>query len=240
MNKFAITAAVLAAMPLAAPAASLDYFLKIDTIKGESSDSKHKDEIDLLSWSWGVSNSVPVSGTTGGGTASRPVFAPFSWEQGLDSSFVPLFLATANGKHLDSAVLTVRSSGGKAPSEFFKMTLSDVQMLSLQSRSFGDAIQVNAAMSYKKIEMSYRPQNANGTLGSEIRGQWDIDANKVMSFSGDPEVLFGLAQAGGNLDFAGSVPEPATWASLAAGLAVVAGIARRRRQSAAGAADSGG
>jgi type VI secretion system secreted protein Hcp len=239
MNKFAIAAAVLAAMPLAAPAAGLDYFLKIDTIKGESSDSKHKDEIDLLSWSWGLSN----AGSTGGGggaSASRPVFAPFSWEQGLDESFVPLFVATANGTRLKSAVLTVRSSGGKSPNEFFKMTLSDVHMLSLRSRSFGEAIRVEAAMTYDKIEMSYRPQNPDGSLGSEIKGKWDIDANRLMSFSGDPGVMLGLAQAGGNLDFAGTVPEPATWASLAAGLALVAGIARRRRPCGAGSAGGGG
>lgn len=238
MNKFAITAAMLAAMPLAAPAAGLDYFLKIDTIKGESSDSKHKDEIDLLSWSWGVSTSAPVVGG-GGGSASRPVFAPFSWEQGLDSSFVPLFLGVANGKNFKSALLTVRSSGGKTPSEFFKMTLSDVQIISLESQGFGDGIEVNAAMSYSKIEMAYRPQKADGSLGTEIKGEWNLKENKA-SFSGDPEVMLGLAQAGGNLNFVGTVPEPATWASLAAGLALVAAITRRRRQATAGAEGNDG
>ena len=37
---------------------AVDMFLKVsNNIKGESKDHKHKDEIDVLAWSWGVSNS---------------------------------------------------------------------------------------------------------------------------------------------------------------------------------------
>lgn len=225
MNKFAITAAVLAALPLSTPVHALDYFLKIDSIPGESSDSKHKSEIDVLSWSWGVSNAG--SGAGGGASVGRPLFAPFTWEQGLDKSFVPLFLGVANGTHFNEAVLTVRRPG-KDLQEFFKMTLSEVQITSLSSKAFADTIQVDAAMSYEVIQMIYRPQVANGSLGAEIKGQWSIKQNKA-SFSGDPMVMMGLAEAGGALAFVNQVPEPATWASLAAGLVVVGVAARRRR-----------
>jgi type VI secretion system secreted protein Hcp len=236
MNKFALTAAFVAALPLSTSAASLDYFLKIDTIKGESADSKHKDEIDVLSWAWGVSNAGSVVG--GGGGGSRPVFEPFSWEQGLDSSFVPLFLGVAQGTHFKSALLTVRRDG-KEQQEFFKMTLSDVRITSLKSQAYGASIIVDAAMSYDKIAMSYRPQKDDGSLGSEIKGEWDLKQNEV-TFSGDPMVMLGLAEAGGSLNFVGQVPEPATWASLAAGLAVVGAIVRRRRSVSAGMAGDGG
>ena len=39
-----------------------DIFAKLGDIKGESLDDKHKDEIEILSWSWGVANAVVISG----------------------------------------------------------------------------------------------------------------------------------------------------------------------------------
>jgi len=226
MNKFAIAAAVLAALPLSTPVHALDYFLKIDSIQGDSGDSKHKNEIDVLSWSWGVSNAGSSTGGGGGG-ASRPLFAPFTWEQGLDQSFVPLFLGVANGTHFKDALLTVRRPG-KDQQEFFKMSFRDVQIVSLKSQAFDDAIQVDAALTYDVIQMVYRPLKSDGSLGTEIKGEWTIKQNKA-SFSGDPMVMMGLAEAGGALNFVNQVPEPATWASLAAGLVVVGALARRRR-----------
>jgi len=224
LDKLAFTAALVAALPLPASAAALDYFLRIDTIKGESSDSKHKGEIDVLEWSWGVSN---AGSGVGGGGASRPVFSAFSWEQGVDSSFVPLFLGAANGTHFKSALLTVRRAG-KEQQEFFKMTLGDVLITDLESHAGSDGVAVSAAMSYGKIEMVYKPQNADGTLGSEVKGGWNIRENKV-AFSGDASVMLGLVEAGGNVNFVSGVPEPATWASLAAGLGLLGVMARRRR-----------
>ena len=35
------------------PALASDIFLKIDGVKGESQVKGHKDEIEVLSWSWG-------------------------------------------------------------------------------------------------------------------------------------------------------------------------------------------
>ena len=40
-----------------------DYFLKVDGVEGEAPDSKHKNEIDVQSWSWGETQ----TGTHAGG-----------------------------------------------------------------------------------------------------------------------------------------------------------------------------
>ena len=37
---------------------AVDMFLKLDDVKGESKDSKHKEEMDVLAWSWGASQST--------------------------------------------------------------------------------------------------------------------------------------------------------------------------------------
>ncbi len=231
LNKFAMTAALVAALPLPA-SAGLDHFLKIDTIKGESMDSKHKDEIEVLEWSWGVTNTGSAH-SGGGGGAGKALFSDFRWEQDLDSSFVPMFLGVAKGTHFKSAVLSVRRDG-KDPQDFFKMTLSDVLLNSLQTQTSGDSFEVRASLNYSKIEMSYKPRKADGTYGSEIKGAWDLEQNKV-AFTGDPAVVLGLVEAGGNLNFVSGVPEPATWASLAAGRGLIGAMARRRRAAPHGA-----
>ncbi len=215
-NKLACAAVVLAAAaPLQAQAA-LDFFLKIPGAPGESSDSKHKNEIDVLSWAWGVSNN-------GAGS----VFEPFTWEQQMDASFVPLFLGLVNDTPFASAQLSVRKSGREL-TEFFRMTLTDVHVASLTSQSGADTITVDAAVRYGGIAMHYCTQKADGTLGACYDGGFTLGGNHAV-FSGDPTVLQGLVEAGGTLNFVNSVPEPSSWALLAGGLAVLAARAARRR-----------
>jgi hypothetical protein len=138
-----------------------------------------------------------------------------------------MFVGVAEGKHFKSAVLSVRRDG-RDMQDFFKLTLSDVLLNSLQTQSSGDSFEVRASLTYSKIEMSYRPQLPNGSSGAEIKGGWDIKQNKV-AFAGDPSVVLGLVEAGGNLNFVSGVPEPATWATLAVGLGLIGALARRRR-----------
>lgn len=227
VKKSACTAALLAAIPLASQAASLDYFLKIPGAAGESMDSKHKGEIDVLSWSWGVS-------TSGG----QPSFEPFSWTQGLDSSFTPLFLGLVNDTAFTSAQLTVRRASGISPVEFFKMVFTGPHVIALNSQAGVDSIVVSAAMRYDAVTMTYCPTLATGALGTCVNGAFTLSPTKVLSFSGDPTVLRGLAEAGGTVDAVNlpvPVPEPATWATLLAGLGVlgVITVAQRRRRDGA-------
>lgn len=235
LSKFAMTAALVAALPLPA-SAGLDHFLKIDSIRGETSDSKHKDEIEVLEWSWGVTNTGSVT-SGGGGGAGKSLFSDFRWKQDLDSSYVPMFLGVAEGKHFKSAVLSVRRDGPN-DQDFFKMTLSDVLLNSLQTQAVGDSFEVRASLTYGKVEMSYRALDAHGALGPEIKGGWDLRLNKV-TFTGDPAVVLGLVEAGGNLNFVSGVPEPSTWASLAAGLGLLGVMARRRRAAPQGTGATG-
>ena len=49
------------------PGMAADIFAKLGDIKGESLDAKHKDEIEVLSFSWGLTNSASSSSSSGGG-----------------------------------------------------------------------------------------------------------------------------------------------------------------------------
>ena len=95
-----------------ARASQSDYYLKIDTIDGESTTLGHEKDMQVLSWSFGASN--PVS--TGGGMSTGKVhFQDFHITKSIDKASPKLFLSCAGGKHLPKATLEVArpSAGGK-------------------------------------------------------------------------------------------------------------------------------
>src|SRR6187402_1470714 len=101
---------------------AFDAFLKIEGIDGESGDSKHKDEIEILSFSWGVSNPSSLSGAGGGGGLGRAMLQDFSLTHRVDKSSPILFLSCCTGKHIPSATLTCRKSGA-TQLEFLKIKM---------------------------------------------------------------------------------------------------------------------
>ena len=212
--------AAAAALWVAAPAwAATDYYLHIDTIEGESTSIDHRNWIEVASWAWGL-------GSDGG----KAVFDPFSWQQGLDKSVVPLFLGVATGKHFKDATLDVVKPGAD-PKSFFQMVFGDVLLTSLKLN--GGATQSAAgALTYDRVTLRYRPQDDKGAFGAWVEGGFDLKAGKIL-FSGNPLVIEGLMLAGGavalDIGAVGTVPEPADWALLSAGLLVVAGAGRRRK-----------
>jgi type VI secretion system secreted protein Hcp len=92
----------------------VEMFLKLSGIEGESYDAKHKGEIDVLAWSWGMSNSGTTH-TGGGGGAGKVNFQDLSFTKWVDLATTPLMLATAKGKHITKATLVVRKAGRAAP-----------------------------------------------------------------------------------------------------------------------------
>ena len=90
--------------------AAVDYFLKFDGIKGESTDSKHKDEIDVESWSWGETQ-TGTQGPGGGGGAGKVQMQDFHFVMQLNRSSPLLAKACATGQHIKSATLTTRKAG---------------------------------------------------------------------------------------------------------------------------------
>jgi len=111
---------------------AVDMFIKIGDIKGESRDSKHKEEIDVLAWSWGMSN----SGTAhlgGGAGAGKVNVQDLSLTKYIDASSNALMMAACNGKHYPEAVLIVRKAGEK-PLEYIKITMNEVLITSLSTR----------------------------------------------------------------------------------------------------------
>jgi len=157
--------------------AAIDYFLKIDGIPGESTDAKHKGEIDVLSWSWGETQPI-AGGGGGGGGAGRVEMTELHVSATLSKASPPLLLACASGKHIKSAVLTGRKAG-KAQAEFLTFSLSDVLVSSYQTGgATAEAPLDSISLNFSKIELTYKEQTAKGSPGTPIRVGWDRVANK--------------------------------------------------------------
>jgi type VI secretion system secreted protein Hcp len=173
-----------------------DYFLKLDGINGESQDSKHKNEIEIYSWSFGISNRG--SAAKGGGMGQGKVqMYDVAFVKNVDAASPKLMLACAQGQHIKSAVLTCRKAG-KEQQEYLKLTLSDVLVSSFHnglpdSYSFsgtGDQSPVPSekitlnydsatvtetfSLNFTKVEFEYKEQKADGTLGGAIKTHYDI------------------------------------------------------------------
>jgi type VI secretion system secreted protein Hcp len=157
--------------------AAFDYFLKIDGIAGESTDSKHKDEIDVQSWSWGETQSPPTGGGGGGG-AGKVQMQDLHVTSKVSKASPQLMLACASGKHIKNAILTGRR-GGKVPLEFLTFSLSDVLVTSYQTGGTEAEPPVDAvALNFAKIQIEYKQIQQGGKLGGSVKAGWDAKQNK--------------------------------------------------------------
>ena len=158
--------------------ALVDFFLKIDGIEGESTDSKHKGEIDIHSFSWGASNGGTFS-TGGGGGAGKVNMQDFHFTMTINKASVKLMLACAGGDHIKTAVLTCRKAG-KDQQEYYKVTMSDLLVSSYQSGGGGgDTLPIDSiSLNFAKVENEYKEQKSDGTLGGAIKAGWDLKLNK--------------------------------------------------------------
>ena len=157
-----------------------DMFLQIDGIKGESTDDKHKDWIEVLSFSQGVQQPTSASrSTAGSGTTERASFNDLSVEKVVDSATTKLHLQCASGKHIKKVTLECcRALEGKKKVAFWVYELEDVVVSSVSVSGGGDLPTESIAFNFGNIKWKYTPTNdKTGAAGSPIPGQWDLEKN---------------------------------------------------------------
>jgi type VI secretion system secreted protein Hcp len=157
---------------------AVDIFAKIGDIKGESLDSKHKDEVEVLSWSWGVQQSGSMA-RGGGGGEGKASFNDFNFTHHVDKASAVLMKACATGEHIKEATITVRKAG-KGQQEFLIIKMSDVLITSVNPSGTGDgaATAESVAMQMAKVDLEYKPQKQDGSLDAGIHFKYDIKGNK--------------------------------------------------------------
>ncbi|HTY61531.1 MAG TPA: Hcp family type VI secretion system effector [Acidobacteriota bacterium] len=161
--------------------AAVDFFLKLDGIEGESSDSKHKGEIDVESWSWGETQHGSFA-SGGGGGSGKVSMQDFSFIMQVNKASPKLLLACANGEHIKEAVLVCRKAG-KEQQEFLKMKFTDCLVSSFQTGGSGGSGIVptdQISLNFAKIEYEYKAQKADGTLDGAVKAGYDLKQNKAV------------------------------------------------------------
>jgi type VI secretion system secreted protein Hcp len=154
-----------------------DYFMKIDTVPGDSTDSKHKNEIEVVSWSWGLTN-PGAGGVGGGGGAGKAEIQDLHFTARTSKASPVLFINCAKGVHHKTAVLTARKPGA-SPHEYLVVTLSDAQISSYQvAGNENDDLPLDqVSLVFGKIQVSYIPQTPDGKIGTPITRGWNVNKN---------------------------------------------------------------
>jgi type VI secretion system secreted protein Hcp len=132
--------------------AKVDYFLKLDGIEGESADRDHKGEIEILSFSWGLSQPEEAGGEGGAGTG-KVTLQDFHFTASFSKASPQLMLACASGRHIKQGTLIGRTAT-KGNQQFYKVTLTDVLVSSYQTAGAGgEALPGEQfALNFAKIE----------------------------------------------------------------------------------------
>lgn len=160
---------------------AIDMFLKIDTIKGETTDKAFakSQAIDVLAWGWGVSN----SGTThmgGGGGSGKANFQDISVTKYVDSASHALLGGCATGQHFKSASLHVRKAG-KTQLEYITIEMKEVLITSVSTGGSGgeDRLTENLSLNFAEVKFIYKPQKPDGSLGDALPFTYNISDNHV-------------------------------------------------------------
>lgn len=161
--------------------ARLDAFLdlKSGNVKGESKEKGFEDCIQLLSWSWGCTNSGSASHGGGMGTGTVNM-QDFHFTMTMNTASAPLMTLCNTGKHFSPAIFTQRkSTGDETPQKFLEITMSDVMVSSYQTGSSGPELpHESCSINFSKIEMEYFEQAADGSLKSKGKMGYDVKLNK--------------------------------------------------------------
>ena len=158
---------------------AVDMFIKIDGVDGESADKSHKGEIDVLAWSWGMSQ----SGTThmgGGGGAGKANVQDLSLTKFVDLASSTLMKFCLNGKHIKEAKLVVRKAGEK-PLEYITITMTDVIVTSVSTGGSGgeDRLTENVTLNFAEVKYQYVSQAKTGAGDKKPEFTYKIAENEM-------------------------------------------------------------
>lgn len=160
-----------------------DAYLKIEGVPGEATDAKHKEWIEILSYSHGVSQMASSSASTAGGRSSeRCDHQDFSIVKSLDAASPKLNLFCCNGKHIGAITVSIsRATGDKQ--QYMEYKLSDVIVSSVQiggNSGGGDSVPTEqVSFNYGKIEWTYtKTDHKTGKSGGNVASHWDQIENQ--------------------------------------------------------------
>jgi len=161
-----------------------NMYLKIEgpNIDGESTDTKHKNQIEVLSWSHEFSQSIsPTRSSAGGGTVERARHTDLSFTKYTDTATADLLKNCWRGQHFDKMTLSCYRDGGSSPVEYLNVVMEHVVISRVKiGGGSGDIPVENISLSYGKVTYKYDPQDEKkGTAGGAKPASHDLATNTV-------------------------------------------------------------
>jgi type VI secretion system secreted protein Hcp len=160
-----------------------DYFLKIEGIEGECKQKGHVGEIQVESWSFGVTQLAQAEAGGGQGSAGRADFQDFQFSKMVDKSSPKLIEHLLTGRHLANAKATARRRGTQSdePIDYLIIEFEDVVICSHSYTGAADQVQTeDLGFRFGKIKVHYREISETGSPGGPISGTWDLRQNMAM------------------------------------------------------------
>jgi type VI secretion system secreted protein Hcp len=156
---------------------AVDMFMEIQGIDGESKDTSFADQIDVLAWSWGMTQSGTFH-TGGGGGAGKVNVQDISFTKYVDKASCPLMLHVCNGSHIDECKLTVRKAG-KKPLNYLVITMSKCMVTSVSTGGSGgeESLTENVTINFAKVAVDYQRQKDDGSGEQAGNITWNIEEN---------------------------------------------------------------
>lgn len=148
-------------------------YIKLGDIKGESQDAKHKDWIEILSFSHGVSK--PASATGASRRRGDVMMEDLVITKMLDKATPKLFEYATKGQVIPEVILDIVNSSRNS---YYTITLSNVMISSVNnggSTSGQNEIMDQVSFNYEKITWTYNSVDARGGTSGKVTATYNIE-----------------------------------------------------------------
>ena len=157
-----------------------DMFFKVKgakhgQINGEAQDDKHKGEIEVLSWSWGMQGKSSIGG---GSATGKATMRELRIVKKVDKASTALMSALRTNEVIKEGILTLRKTG-TSKVEYFKITIQDGRVMALDVEAGDDegtsTLLERVSFSFNKISVEYTPQGGDGMPqgSTTFEDQWN-------------------------------------------------------------------
>lgn len=161
---------------------AVNIHIKIDTIEGMSEIDGFAGQIQVETFSWGMSQTTNFASSEGGG-AGRVNMSDLTFTHSVDKASPKLMLACCMGTHLKEAILTCRKVGGDSGVDFLKITLTDVLVSGVQAAgsNSGDTPNESVSLAFAEYKVEYQPQDNKGAKkGGPVEAKFSVQKNKKL------------------------------------------------------------
>lgn len=156
-----------------------DIHLKIEGIKGESKDAKHKDEMEITDWSWSFVQPSTM-GSGGGGGAGKVTMEAIEFGKNMDLATPTLAIKCCTGEHIPTAVMTQRKAGGKNQLEYLRVEMKTVMVSGISHSSSGEVPTEKLKLSFASFKLYYAEQDDKGAKKQELDVSYSLKENKIL------------------------------------------------------------